>query len=166
MRLRRRQRAGDVAVSSAYPYRPAFVAGTGGLRFPGSRRKSCAIDGASGAISASADPPELNSPAKGAAIPQKDSHGEPERSAPSDRSASPAEIGSRRLPPRGYPAAGAATQDGLGAEGVVDRRRGGRGLGAALLEHGLERAEGVAVQARGTSGRITSSASAELFAGR
>ena len=66
-------------MSSAYPYRPAFVAGTGGLRFAGSRRKFWAIDGASGAIRTSADPPELNSPANGAAIPPNDSHGEPER---------------------------------------------------------------------------------------
>ena len=86
-------------MSSAYPYRPAFVAGTGGLRFAGSRRKPWAIDGASGAIRASADPPELNSPAKGAAIPPNDSHGDPERSFSSDASASPVEIGSRRLPP-------------------------------------------------------------------
>jgi hypothetical protein len=64
-------------VSSAYPYCARLVAGTGGFRFAGSPDHAWPSEGEFGSVSTPSDPAELKSPAKGAGMPPKLSHGEP-----------------------------------------------------------------------------------------
>src|SRR5215813_2912302 len=67
---------GEVLVSSAYPYWARLVTGTGGLRIAGRNGKAWPRDGELGSRIAPSEPVELKSPANGAGMPPKLSHGE------------------------------------------------------------------------------------------
>src|SRR5262249_56260649 len=66
---------GEVFVSRAYPYCAKLVTGTGGLRSGGNSRKAWPSDGEFGSRMAPSEPVELNTPANGAGMPPKASHG-------------------------------------------------------------------------------------------
>src|SRR5262245_28277943 len=66
---------GEVFVSRAYPYCPRLVTETGGLRLAGSSEKAWPSDGEFGSRMAPSEPVELKTPANGAGMPPKASHG-------------------------------------------------------------------------------------------
>src|SRR3954447_17797053 len=68
---------GEVFTSSAYPYWPRFVTGTGGLRFGGSSGNCCPPVGLWGSMIEPIARVALKRPAYGAPLPPNDSHGEP-----------------------------------------------------------------------------------------
>src|SRR4051794_30664196 len=94
--------AGDVPVSSANPYSPALVTGTGGTMSAGSRPEAWPSDGSSGATSTLSEPAELKMPLNGAGMPPNESHGEAARRSARRLVASSLVSGSGLLPPSMY----------------------------------------------------------------
>src|SRR5262249_9238196 len=90
---------GEVFVSRAYPYCARLVTGTGGLRFGGSSEKAWPGDGEFGSRAGAGRPVELKTPAKGAGMPPKLSHGVLVDSVSSAPLAESAVTGVRLLPP-------------------------------------------------------------------